>query len=470
MKARRRQAGSVARTVAMGVGLWVVATAMAMPAAAQSLSAATLLPFDGAFDTMPTAAAVADANGDGLSDVLFFATHHTTITDEEDYVAYLYEQQADGTMRRAMRFSMLPGGQSRYSSPMGVAFGDLDGDGRAEIVVPDREYDHLVILGRSADRYDEIKRLPLPFDFGFSQILIEDLDSDGIPDIVYQHFTKGFAIYRGLGNLDYAPPMAVMGHVSKGFLLADADGDGVRDLLVATNNVDQNRMGFAINFGLPRPPGGYRPGGTGFFSLPTFYGVQQALSIGVGQFADDPKPEIVLLSRTDHEPDENNIMQMWQTISVYRVDGPRRYTLLKHHEYLDAGAVSPAHLRTTDLDGDGREEIYVFRSGQLEVIRQQGDGFAPVLVLNPLYVNTAEDPPLASTHFADFNGDGCRDVGYLTRGYNIIQDVGYVAYGYVIHYRTDCPSASATQRLRTVFTPAVQAPHIKRRRGSHPKR
>ena len=456
MTALRRQTGTVARAVAIAAGLWM--TLMTMPAAAQSLSAPTVLPHDSHWSVLPKAAAVADANGDGRIDVLFFTTHQTTITDEEDYLAYLYEQQADGTMQQAMRFSMLPGGQSRYSSPMGAAFGDLDGDGRAEIVVPDREYDHLVILGRGANRYDEIKRLPLPFDFGFSQISIEDLDGDGISEIVYQHIAKGFAIYRGLGNLDYAPPMAVMSYVSKGFLIADADGDGVRDLLVATNNVEQNRMGFAINLGLLRPPGGVGPRGPGFFSLPTFSGVQQALSIGVGQFAGDSKPEIVLLSRTDHEPpDENNTVHQWQTISVYSMDGPRRYTLLKRYEYLDLGSVIPAHLRTTDLDGDGHDEIYVFRGPQLEVIRQEGDGFAPVLVIPVPSGSGSDSPPLASTHFADFNGDGCRDVGYL-------------ANGYAIHYRTDCPSAQATRQRQAVFTPAVRAPHTKRRRGSHLKR
>ena len=451
MTARRRQAGAVAMAASLLMML------MAMPAAAQSLSAPTVLPHDSHWSVLPKAAAVADANGDGRIDVLFFATHHTTITDEEDYLAFLYEQQADGTMQQAMRFSMLPGGQSRYSSPMGAAFGDLDGDGRAEIVVPDREYDHLVILGRGANRYDEIKRLPLPFDFAFSQISIEDLDSDGIPEIIYQHIAKGFAIYRGLGNLDYAPPMAVMSYLSKGFLIADADGDGVRDLLVATNSVELNRMGFAINLGLPRRPGGGRPGGPGFFSLPTFSGVQQALSIGVGQFAGDSKPEIVLLSRTDYEPDQNNTVQLWQTISVYRMDSPRRYTLLKRYEYLDLGSITPAQLRTTDLDGDGRDEIYVFRGTQLEMIRQEGDGFAPVLVIPVPSGSGSDSPALASTHFADFNGDGCRDVGYL-------------ANGYAIHYRTDCPGASATQRLRTVSTPAIRAPHIKLRRAKRPKR
>jgi hypothetical protein len=439
--------------------LAAVAVAMAsssFPAMAQDLGPAAVLPHDSASDTLPAGAAVADANGDGRSDVLFFNMHHTYVTAEQHYLAYLYEQQADGTMRLAMRFSMAPGGVSPYSSAFGVAFGDLDGDGRAEIVLPDAAYDHLIILGRGADRYDEIKRLPLPFDFGFSQISIEDLDQDGHAEIVYQHIAKGFAIYRGVGGLNFAPPMAVMSYVSKGFVIADADGDGLRDLLVPTNSVELNRMGFAVNLGLPRQPGSYRRGGPGFFSLPTFSGVQQALSIGVGQFADDAKPEIVLLSRTDYEPDENNIMRMMQTISVYRMDSPRQYTLLKRHEYLDAGAVTPAHLRVTDLDGDGRDEIYVFRGGRLEVIRQQGDGFAPVFTppAAPGYWN---DPPLASTHFADFNGDGCRDVGYL-------------ANGYAIHYRADCPTARTTRARPAVSTPAQPAQRIKPRRGHRPRR
>jgi hypothetical protein len=90
------------------------------------------------------------------------------------------------------------------------------------------------------------------------------------------------------------------------------------------------------------------------------------------------------------------------------------------------------------------------------VIRQQGDGFAPVFTppAAPGYWN---DPPLASTHFADFNGDGCRDVGYL-------------ANGYAIHYRADCPTARTTRARPAVSTPAQPAQRIKPRRGHRPRR
>ncbi|TXH74178.1 MAG: VCBS repeat-containing protein [Lysobacteraceae bacterium] len=421
-----------------------------LPAIAVELSAGSVLPHDSASDVLPRAAAMADANGDGRSDVIFFNIHHTTAATEEQYLAYLYEQQADGTMRRAMRFSMIAGGVTRYGQPDGVAFGDLDGDGRAELVLPDAAHDHLVIFKRGVDRYDEVKRLALPFDFAFHQISIEDLDRDGIPEILYHHVSQGFAIYRGLGGLNYLPPMAVMSYVSNGFLIDDADGDGVRDLLVAINSVELNAKGFAINFGLAPRPGDFGRRRRGFFGLPAFSGMQQAYSIGVGQFAGDSKPEIVLLSRTEYPPDEHNTVRMPQTISVYRMDDPHHYTLLKRYEYRDVGAVMPAHLRVTDLDGDGRDEVYVFRSGQLEVIQQQGDGFAPVYLPQMPAGFAGSDPFLASTHFADFNGDGCRDVGYL-------------ANGYVIHYRQNCPSGVA---MRKPAQPAMRVtPRIKPRRG-----
>ena len=452
-----REMGKRPRAFAVTLWLWMSISA-AMPVAAQSLSAGTVLPPTEIQLTMkPRGAAVADANGDGRADVIFFVIQDTAVAVEDDYLAFLYEQQTDGTMRLSMRFSMLPGGQSRYSMPFGAAFGDLDGDGRAEIVIPDADFDHLVILARGAGRYDEVKRLPLPFDFSLNQISIEDIDGDGNADILFKHMTNGYAFYRGSGHLDFAPPMAVMGHASGGFLLADADGDGLLDLLAASNDVEPNWKGFAINFGLPKQPGGNRPGGAGPFLLPTFSGIQDALAIGIGEFTGDHKPEIVLLNRIEHEPDQNNTMAMMQTISVYRMENRREFTLLKRDEYLDAGAVVPAQMRVADLNGDGRDEVYVFRGTQLEVIRQEGDGFAPVLILPAPSGGGGLSPPLASTHFADFNGDGCRDVGYLGNGY-------------VIHYRTDCPTAASAAPRRATPMPATRSPQIKHRRGGRFRR
>ena len=462
LHSRHRILGDKRRLCAAGLAIFTVIAAMQMaPAFALEFSAAQQLPFD--YTTLtarPHSAVVGDANGDGRADVLFFMTDDGNYETSERYIGYLYEQQANGTMLRAMKFDMAPGGAPKAGDPHGPAFGDLDGDGIAELVMPDPPHKSLIIFKRAADTYEEVKRLSLPVqEPAFYQIVIDDLDADGFPEILYQNTASGFAVYRGLGQLAFAPPMLSLVHPAKGFALQDADGDGTRDLLVASNSVDLNELGFAINFGKPRGPHSFIGLGPTHFSLPAFVEGERSFAVGAGAFGGDARPEIVVLTRTEYPPDQNNTVRMPETLLVYRMNDRGHYTLLKRHEYADIGRTEPPVMRIADLDGDGRDEIYVFNLARLEVLRQEGDGFAPVYLPPVLNGIIGMGPVMGSTHFADFNGDGCLDVGYVSNGY-------------AIHLRTDCPTTNPLRVSRRAAAPPkpLPAPGKPPRRGGRLRR
>jgi len=142
-----------------------------------SVGARTDLPTIGAART-----AVADLDGDGLNDLVF--PHGTFHVDSSS----IYWGTPQGFVESSR--SELPS-----AAPEGVAVGDLNGDGRPEIVFANfyaqlnLDTDSFVYWGSEAG-YSAGDRLALP-PHGAPSALIEDLDGDGDADLVFANSMEG---------------------------------------------------------------------------------------------------------------------------------------------------------------------------------------------------------------------------------------------------------------------------------------
>lgn len=400
-------------------------------------------------------ASVGDTNGDGRADIFVYvlgeSMGHTDKT--EDFVGFLFEQQADGTMRQSMRFTLAPGGTPRYGH-FASALGDLDADGRAELVLTEPD-GAIAILERNADGpFEQVARLPGYF--RSEQLQVEDLDGDGFPEILSYWSDSGLAIYPGRGPLQFGAPVSVQTLHSAYLALADADGDGRRDLL----GTAMDYGGVGINFGYAPRAGGYANGAGpdryGFFRSPFHADRIPADVVSAGRFGPQARPALFVNTVEGVQPGPN-LIELWQTLSVYTRDAGGEWQLAMKKRYEDIGSVMTAPLRVQDLDGDGLDDVVVFRDDRVDVLMQTASGFADVLTPvdnRPSYLNP---PRYGSAHIVDFNGDGCLDLGYMSRSYTI-------------HYRTDCPTATTARPRPAASAPAVPAPRIKPRRGNRLRR
>ncbi len=397
-------------------------------------------------------ASVGDVNGDGRADVFFFATGFGSSDRSLDFVAYLYEQQADGTMREALRFSMAPGGVARYSN-FGSAMGDVDNDGKAELILMEPD-GAIAILKRPADGpFEQVARLR---GFGLAdQLGVEDLDGDGFVEIFAYSSALGLAIHPGRGSLDFGDPVSVQNLHGTHIVLGDTDGDGRRDVINAVMDYD----GIGINTAYPPRPGGYTgrgPDRYGYFRAPIHLDRIHADNVGVGRLLGHPDPAL-FVNTVESEQIAPHVVELWQTMSVYTRAAGGEWQLAVKKRYVDLGATMRASFRVRDLDGDGIDEVIVFHSDRVEILRQKPGGFEDVYVPvdnRPGYANV---PRYSGTHLADFNGDGCVDLGYMGRSYTI-------------HYRSDCPTATARPARRAQSVPATPGPRIKPRRGNRLRR
>ena len=330
----------------------------------------------------------ADLDRDGDQDFV------TTDTFNETLSVLLAEP--DGTLPSPPR---IPVGDE----PRSVATGDLNGDGRPDLVVA-RRGDVSVLLGVGAAAFGPARSLdPIAT---AEQITIGDADGDSLPDIAASvpvvgdgTGRRGAAVLFGQGDGTFtATPArsASAGAPSGGYLIADLSGDGLPDLATAVFGGTAE-----IHFGV---------GGRSFgpaIALPA--GVQPAAA-GVGDFDSDGIPDLAIVNEGR---DRVGVPPVPGSVSILMGLGGGAFAPGVTHEtgYHGVG------LGVADLDGDGAQDLAIGSGGGVEVLRGGGDG------------SFVAQSPIGLGGFrmttGDFDADGTPDLAQVGgRGLSILYGLG----------------------------------------------
>lgn len=181
---------------------------------------------------------IADFDGDGLNDLVVVDQGDVYgVTSSENGKAHVFLNKGAGTFGQPLTYST--GG----TLPIRVETGDLDGDGRVDLIVADSDGIVATLLNQGGGIFAEPVALSLgvsstsPYRGSIKQIALADLDVDGRLDLVVtviepqklEHVTRS---YLGDGKGSFIGPVASVPSNFQPFDLGHTDGDDKVDLIV----------------------------------------------------------------------------------------------------------------------------------------------------------------------------------------------------------------------------------------------
>ncbi|MCI1188424.1 FG-GAP-like repeat-containing protein [Hymenobacter sp. DH14] len=206
----------------------------------------------GAAASQPIGVALGDLNGDGWLDIVAAtSTLNTSAPGPPVGLAAVLLGQGGGRFAVPVEYQ-LSGINSRS---LGVALGDVNGDGQLDIVGGNGAGNAVgVLLGLGGGTFASATQYAAGANSAPQSVALGDVNGDGQLDIVsgnYLSGTAGVLLGTGLGN--FAPMVHfAAGSALVGLTLGDANGDGKLDII--TTNESTYSAGVLLNTTVYEPP------------------------------------------------------------------------------------------------------------------------------------------------------------------------------------------------------------------------
>jgi hypothetical protein len=367
---------------------------------------------------------VADFNGDGKMDLF----------SVEGFVQGL-QVYINSTVGHTISFGQTLALNTPGTYHLGAAAGDLDGDGKPDIIIANDAQVYSLSVYRNTSAGGVVSfaaNQDFPANNDPGEIAIGDLDGDGKPDLVVADGPGGvISFFRNtstIGNISFAARVDINpGSVPASISIADLDRDGKADLVLATNT----GLGTMRNLSTP-----------GNFSFGPFaiWGTGTRLvSARAGDLDGDGKPDLVATDlsgnsivvvrnnstpgsiafaaalgvtcalNTNHvdiddmdgdgKPDLVSSNINYTNVSVFRNTGTGGTLTFDAAADYNIGNVSLAFSAVADMDANGRPDIIAGSSGFLVYTNQVGAAPPTITSYTPTAGVTGTNITITGTHF-----------------------------------------------------------------------
>lgn len=224
-----------------------------------------------------------------------------------------------------------------------AAIGDVNGDGRADLLADDAVLARTRLLVQDHDLATPIQPVTLGPGTASLEMTVADLDGDGRQDIVVAAWNDVVVLYQRVGGSYAAPVHLAAGVNVQDVAVADLDGDGRLDI-VAVNNGDANSGSFAnasVSVMLQQSPGRFTT-----TTIPVAGGASQ---VAIGDLDGGGLPDLAVVSlvyQSFTTPSQVSLLS--QSAAVRGV-----FSSPVVHD----GPMAATSIAIGDVDGDGRNDI-----------------------------------------------------------------------------------------------------------------
>ena len=329
----------------------------------------------------PVAVAVGDFNGDGKADLAVANQNDNTLT-------VLLGNGTGG-------FTAAPGSPLGVGLvPQSVAVGDFNGDGKADLVVSDSDSNSVtVLLSNGAGGFTAAPGSPVATGLWPHSVVVADFNGDGKLDLAVADTnanTVTVLLGKGTGGFMAAPgsPFAVAIKPTS-VAVGDFNGDGKPDLAIANNGSNNITVMLGTGTGaFTAAPGS--PFATG--NLP--------VSVAVGDFNGDSKLDLAIVNQND------------DNVTVLLGSGTGGFTAAIGSPFLVGH--TPASVAVGDFNGDSKLDLAVANQNDNTVTVLLGNGTGGFTTDPASPFPTGAIP--ASVAVGDFNKDGKPDLAIANSG------------------------------------------------------
>jgi hypothetical protein len=331
----------------------------------------------------PQAVTLSDLDGDGKSDIV--------VTHASGWVSVLQNNSSNGMPSFATKVDHLTGSEITTS----ITAGDLDGDGKPDLIAAGVNPDNISIFHNKSTpgNISFADSIPLSVGNGPYSASIGDLDGDGKPDmVVADMYANLLSIFRNTstpGNISFDSRKDLStGQYPAHVVITDLNGDGKSDLAVANSgsySVSSNIISVFKNTSIGSA-----------ISFDNRVDLQTGINprdIAAGDLDGDGKPELAVANR-----DNSNV-------SIFRNNSTGGDILFSPGINYAAGTL-PSDVAIGDLDGDGKPDLAVANQYTGTISAYKNTSTPGAVSFNAKIDYGPELTRLRSMAIGDLDGDG----------------------------------------------------------------